>query len=99
LVFSALAAAPPNDKVLLINEALEQLRTEDPEKARIVVMKFFGGLTNQEVAENLDVTERTVDVNGLTRRPGFTRRFKLKFEFRRSNARTRGSTAFANSFQ
>jgi RNA polymerase sigma factor (TIGR02999 family) len=56
-----LAAATPNEKVLLINEALEQLRTDDPEKARIVVMKFFGGLTNQEVAENLGVTERTVE--------------------------------------
>jgi RNA polymerase sigma factor (TIGR02999 family) len=56
-----LAAATPNEKVLLINEALDRLRTEDPEKARIVVMKFFGGLTNQEVAENLDVTERTVE--------------------------------------
>jgi RNA polymerase sigma factor (TIGR02999 family) len=56
-----LAAATPNEKVLLINEALDRLRTEDAEKARIVVMKFFGGLTNQEVAENLGVTERTVE--------------------------------------
>ena len=56
-----LAAATPDDKVLLINEALERLQTEDPEKARIVVLKFFGGLTNQEVAENLGVTERTVE--------------------------------------
>jgi RNA polymerase sigma factor (TIGR02999 family) len=42
-------------------QELEKLRAEDPEKARIVVMKFFGGLTNQEVAENLGVTERTVE--------------------------------------
>jgi RNA polymerase sigma factor (TIGR02999 family) len=56
-----LAATSPDDKVLLMDEALEQLRTQDPEKARIVVMKFFGGLTNQEVAENLGVTERTVE--------------------------------------
>jgi len=26
-----------------------------------VVLKFFGGLTNQEVAQSLDVTERTVE--------------------------------------
>jgi RNA polymerase sigma factor (TIGR02999 family) len=56
-----LAAAAPDDKILLINEALEKLQTEDPEKARIVVMKFFGGLTNQEVAEALGVTERTIE--------------------------------------
>jgi RNA polymerase sigma factor (TIGR02999 family) len=56
-----LAATTPDDKVLLIDDALERLQTEDPEKARIVVLKFFGGLTNQEVAENLGVTERTVE--------------------------------------
>jgi len=56
-----LAATTPDDKVLLINDAVEQLQLEDPEKARIVVMKFFGGLTNEEVAENLGVTKRTVE--------------------------------------
>ena len=56
-----LAAVAPNDKILLMDEALEQLRQQDPEKAQIVVMKFFGGLTNQEVAENLGVTERTIE--------------------------------------
>ena len=55
------AAASPDEKVLLMDEALEQLQAQDPEKARIVVMKFFGGMTNQEVAENLGVTERTVE--------------------------------------
>ena len=54
-------ASTPDEKVVLIGEALEQLRAEDPEKARVVVLKFFVGLTNQEVAENLGVTERTVE--------------------------------------
>jgi len=56
-----LAETTPDDKVLMIDEALEKLELEDPEKAQIVVMKFFGGLTNQEVAETLGVTERTVE--------------------------------------
>ncbi len=56
-----LAAATSDDKILLINDALEQLEKSDPEKARVVVMKFFGGLTNQEAAESLGVTERTVE--------------------------------------
>jgi len=56
-----LAAASPDDKVLLIDEALERLESEDPEKARIVVLKFFGGLTNHEVAQSLGVTERTIE--------------------------------------
>lgn len=56
-----LAATPPDEKILLMDDALEQLQAEDPEKARIVVLKFFGGLTNREIAENLQVTERTVE--------------------------------------
>ena len=56
-----LADTTPDEKVLLINDALERLEAEDPEKARIVVLKFFSGLTNQEVALKLGVTERTVE--------------------------------------
>ena len=56
-----LAVTTPDDRVLLIDEALEELRAEDPERARIVMLKFFGGLTNQEVAEILGVAERTVE--------------------------------------
>jgi RNA polymerase sigma factor (TIGR02999 family) len=56
-----LAAATPDDKILMLDEALERLEAEDAEKARIVVLKFFGGLTNQEVAKILGVTERTVE--------------------------------------
>jgi RNA polymerase sigma factor (TIGR02999 family) len=54
------AEATPDEDVLRINEALEKLEQEDPEQARIVVLKFFGGLTNEEVAENLGLSERTV---------------------------------------
>jgi len=50
----------PDERVLLINEAVEQLQLKDMELAQVVVLKFFGGLTNVEVAEILGVTERTV---------------------------------------
>jgi RNA polymerase sigma factor (TIGR02999 family) len=56
-----LAATTPDEKILLIDEALERLRAQDPEKAQVVVLKFFGGYTNQEVAANLGVTERTIE--------------------------------------
>lgn len=56
-----LAATTPDEKVLLIDEALERLKLQDAEKAQVVVLKFFGGRTNQEVAEILGVTERTVE--------------------------------------
>ena len=55
-----IAATTPDEDALRINEALEKLEREDPEQARIVVLKFFGGLTNEEVAENLGLSERTV---------------------------------------
>jgi RNA polymerase sigma factor (TIGR02999 family) len=56
-----LAATTPDEKVLLINEALERLQRQDPLRAQVVVLKFFGGWTNQEVAECLAVTERTIE--------------------------------------
>jgi len=56
-----LAEVEPDGKILLVNEALEQLEMDHPERARIVVMKYFGGMTNKEVAETLGIGERTVD--------------------------------------
>lgn len=56
-----LIAASPDEHVLLINEALVELEKQDPERARIVVLKFFGGLTNQEAAETLGIGERSVE--------------------------------------
>jgi RNA polymerase sigma factor (TIGR02999 family) len=56
-----LAATATDDKVLLINDALEQLELENPEMARVVVLKFFGGLSNQETAETIGVARRTVE--------------------------------------
>jgi RNA polymerase sigma factor (TIGR02999 family) len=58
---SDLADTTPDDNVVLIDEALQKLEKQDPEQARVVVLKFFGGLTNQEVADALGVGERTVD--------------------------------------
>jgi len=56
-----IAAVTPEDHVLLIDEALKRLEAESPEEARVVVLKFFGGLTNEEVAESLGISRRTVD--------------------------------------
>ena len=56
-----LAEATPDDKVLLINEALESLAAQDPESARVVMLKFFGGLTRPELAESLNISERMAD--------------------------------------
>jgi len=48
-------------EVIALEGALKNLAEMDPRKAQIVEMKFFGGLTNEEVAEVLKVTSRTVE--------------------------------------
>src|SRR5262245_45826278 len=50
-----------DETLLKMDEALQQLESEDPGKARIVKLKFFVGLTNRQAAETLGVTERTVE--------------------------------------
>ena len=49
-----------DDLILAVHEALDQLAVEEPEKASVVKLRFFGGLTNQEAAELLNVSEKTV---------------------------------------
>ena len=56
-----LAESVPDEKILLIDEALEQLEQVHPDWARVVEMKYFGGMRNKEVAEILDIGERSVE--------------------------------------
>lgn len=56
-----LAETQPDERILLIDEMLQRLEAEDPDSARIITLKFFGGLTNREVAEMEMVTERTIE--------------------------------------
>lgn len=46
--------------VLRVHEALEELAGLDARMAQIVEMKFFAGLTEPEIAQALDISERTV---------------------------------------
>jgi RNA polymerase sigma factor (TIGR02999 family) len=48
-------------EVIALDIALNNLADMDPRKSQIVEMKFFGGLTTEEVAEVLKVTSRTVE--------------------------------------
>lgn len=51
---------PLDERLLLVDESLKRLEIENPETARIVVLKYFGGLTNQEIAETVGINLRTV---------------------------------------
>lgn len=50
----------PTLDVLAINDALERLATKSPVDARVVEMRFFGGLNESEIAAALAMSERTV---------------------------------------
>ena len=56
----ALAADASDDDLLALDEALNQLEGLDERQARIVEMRFFGGLDVDEVAATLGISERTV---------------------------------------
>ena len=45
--------------ILALNEALERLSHIDPRKARVVELRYFGGLTTVETAEALGISEET----------------------------------------
>jgi RNA polymerase sigma-70 factor, ECF subfamily len=56
-----LPAGAPATGLLALEEALAKLAAAQPEKARVVEMRFFAGLTADEIAEVLQVTSRTVE--------------------------------------
>ena len=47
--------------LLDLHEALNELGETDPRKAHIVELKFFGGLTTEEIAETIGVSVATVE--------------------------------------
>ena len=50
----------PEDRVVRISEALDEIAAADPRLVQVVEMRFFAGLTEAEIAASLGVTERTV---------------------------------------
>lgn len=59
LTLSELATGEGLD-LLELNAALEQLQQLDPRQAQIVDLRFFAGFSVEEVAEILDISERSV---------------------------------------
>jgi RNA polymerase sigma factor (TIGR02999 family) len=56
-----LAVPGPSLDVLALDEALAKLATIDAQKARVVELRFFGGLSVDETADTLGVSASTVD--------------------------------------
>ena len=55
-----LAVEVPPDEMLALSESLERLDEREPRKHQIVLLRFFAGMTHEEIAEMLGVTTRTV---------------------------------------
>lgn len=53
------AEAPPED-LLALDELLTELEATEPRRARVVHLRFFAGLTEQETADAMELSERTV---------------------------------------
>ncbi|HEY3836387.1 MAG TPA: ECF-type sigma factor [Bryobacteraceae bacterium] len=49
-----------NKRLIALNDALDELATADPRKAKLVEMRYFGGLSVQETAAVLGVSVETV---------------------------------------
>ena len=52
---------PPTEDVLAVHEALEELEKQDSLKAKIVLLRYFSGLTTDETAEVLGLSPSTLD--------------------------------------
>ena len=64
---SSEASSPPasdlpgdEQTVLDVHEALQDLEKADPRLAQVAEMRYFGGYSEKEIAETLEITERTV---------------------------------------
>jgi len=54
------SASRQEDELLRVHEALHELAAAEPRLAQVVEMRYFGGLTDAEIADCLGLTERTV---------------------------------------
>ena len=64
--------------VLALHEALDDLARIDERQARVVQLRFFGGFTEEEIAEELGVSLRTVEGDWQTARDWL--RARLEFD-------------------
>jgi RNA polymerase sigma factor (TIGR02999 family) len=57
---SAIVGATPDEDLVALDEAMHALAQIDPRKAQVVELRFFGGLSVEESAEVLKVSQITV---------------------------------------
>jgi RNA polymerase sigma factor (TIGR02999 family) len=55
------AIRPPEDDVIALDEALDQLAAVEPQTAELVKLRYFAGLTNKQAAEVMGISPRKAD--------------------------------------
>src|SRR6476659_3567514 len=58
---AAFVSESRSEELLALDEGLERLAVQDPRKSQIVELRYFGGLTVEEAAEFLKLSQRTVE--------------------------------------
>jgi RNA polymerase sigma factor (TIGR02999 family) len=56
-----LAIEDPKDDLLALNEALDKLANEDPKLAELIKLRYFAGLTLDQIAKMMGIGRRTAD--------------------------------------
>jgi RNA polymerase sigma factor (TIGR02999 family) len=56
-----LSAPEPDEELLALDEALRKLAEIDPQKARLVELRYFAGLTAEQAAKALGISPSTAD--------------------------------------
>jgi RNA polymerase sigma factor (TIGR02999 family) len=57
---AGLVAPAEDEQLLAVDEALERLSLEHPVQAQVVKLRYFGGMTNEEAAQALNLSVSTV---------------------------------------
>ena len=57
---SAVLSPAPDRAILAVDEALTALSQVAPRQAKVVELRYFGGLTEEEIVAALDISPRTV---------------------------------------
>jgi len=56
-----LSIEDPKENILAVDEALDKLSNEDPKVAQVIKLRYFGGLTLDQIASIMGIGRRTVD--------------------------------------
>jgi RNA polymerase sigma factor (TIGR02999 family) len=61
LLLAATAGAVPIDDLIVLEAALARLEAIDERAAQVVMLRFFSGMSNPEVAEHMGLSVRTIE--------------------------------------